>query len=177
MFIKLLLFTTFYFVLINPSASFKLNNIKFYKRTSIYSQVEDANENNTSRSNPTPEQTISQFIADPDKFAKNFPIGFRKVKRENEGCDERFNIIKTYDEMIEAEESIYRFKRMFQQQALLKYLESSSHGTMNKLTVIEANSSLLNNDSSIINGSVKQTDLTAGGLFKFWDMDAEFYNF
>uniref|UniRef100_A0A6C0F3E8 Uncharacterized protein n=1 Tax=viral metagenome TaxID=1070528 RepID=A0A6C0F3E8_9ZZZZ len=140
---------------------------KFYKSTSIYSQVEDStNENNSSAH----EQTISQFITDPNKFTTNFPIGFRKVKRENEGCDERFNIIKTQDEMIEAEESIYKFKKMFQKQSLLKYLESSKHGTMNKLAVIEANSSLLND----INGSVQQINLTAGGLFKFWDMDEDF---
>jgi hypothetical protein len=139
-----------------------------------YDHDNDNNNNNNSTPNvPIPEQTISQFITDPNKFTTNFPVGFRKVKRENEGCDERFNIIKTHDEMIEAEESIYRFKRMFQQQTLLKYLESTSYGTMNKLDIIEANSSLLNSEPGL-NGSIKQTDLTAGGLFKFWNMDEEF---
>ena len=163
------LFNAFYCFLIKSGTSFNMNiaRHKFYKSTAIYSQVEDStNENNSS----TTAQTISQFITDPNKFTTNFPIGFRKVKRENEGCDERFNIIKTHDEMIEAEESIYKFKKMFQQQSLLKYLESSKHGTMNKLAVIEANSSLLND----INGSVQQINLTAGGLFKFWDMDEDF---
>jgi hypothetical protein len=75
--------------------------------------------------------------------------------------------------MIEAEESIYRFKRMFQQQALLKYLESTSYGTMNKVAIIEANSSLLNSESGL-NGSVQKINLTAGGLYKFWNMDEEF---
>jgi len=172
MFIKLLLL--FYFF-IKQGASFITKN-KFYRSTSIYLQVEDLpndNNNNSTANVPIPEQTISQFITDPDKFTTNFPVGFRKVKRENEGCDERFNIIKTHDEMIEAEESIYRFKRMFQQQTLLKYLESTSYGTMNKLAIIEANSSLLNSEPGL-NGSIKQTDLTAGGLYKFWNMDEEF---
>jgi len=149
-----------------------LNNVKNRKLTVFYLQVEDVTNDNNSTEN-IPEQTISQFITDPNKFTKIFPIGFRKTNNENEGCDERFNIIKTHDEMIEAEESIYRFKRMLQQQALLKYLECPSYGTMNKLVIIEANSSLLNSELDL-NRSIKQTDLTAGGLFKFWDMDEDF---
>jgi hypothetical protein len=169
MFIRLLLFYFF----IKQCASFISKN-KLYRSTSIYLQVEDLpndNNNNSTGNIQIPEQTISQFITDPNKFTTNFPVGFRKVKRENEGCDERFNIIKTHDEMIEAEESIYRFTRMFQQQTLLKYLESTSYGTINKLAAIEANSSSLLNG---FNGSVQKINLTAGGLYKFWNMDEEF---
>jgi hypothetical protein len=35
-----------------------------YKSRAIYLQVEDSNEFNATRSIPTPEQTISQFITD-----------------------------------------------------------------------------------------------------------------
>jgi len=170
MFITLLLF--YFFIKYGASFNTNIAKNKLYRSISIYLQVEDATNDNNSTEN-IPEQTISQFITDPNKFTTNFPVGFRKGKRENEGCDERFNIIKTRDEMIEAEESIYRFKRMFQQQSLLKYLESTSYGTMNKLAAIEANNSLLNEKSSL-NGDIQQVNLTAGGLYKFWDMDAEF---
>jgi hypothetical protein len=52
-------------------------------------------------------------------------------------------------------------------------LESNSHGTINKLSAIKTNITLVNADPSF-NEAVQQPDLTAGGLFKFWDMDADF---